>query len=203
MWATPEEIAFSICTHENYIIESIKNISKNKSPIETYCHLNECLYKTDVSKDNKFQKDYIRFYVLFRCPKEFLKIYFNFMEENKYNPNYNFKAISNYLYVASGKIKSKEGKLLKPINYFSFITKMLNLIYDEFPIYDTNVGRVFRYENNMKTNIEFIEYMIKSYNTIQEKNLIDSSIKKFDCEFKEYPLSFTKKIDFMIWRLGN
>ena len=215
MWATYKEIAYSIHVHKKEIIKALTEDIKenpNKGPISTYCHLKEQLLKIDVSTNENFQKNFTSFYGMYHCQQDYLNIFFRCMEEQKNIRHPNFMEISVELYSKSKSVKSKEGKRQKPIHQFSFITKMINLMDDNFPIYDINVGRVFRYnrekekndfEKRIKEQTDFIDHIKNTYYSINNENLIESAIRNFEQVFSGYKMPFTKKIDFMIWKLGG
>lgn len=85
---------------------------------------------------------------------------------------------------------------------------MLNLKFNDYPIYDSFVGKVFYIARDAKTIDEKIEqdlFIIKTlsetYNTIKCENLLSDEIGEFNSLFPNR-ISFEKKIDFMLWAIG-
>jgi hypothetical protein len=100
---------------------------------------------------------------------------------------------------------------------FSFITKLLNTINVDSPIWDSEVRLVFNFPNipyvKKKSKLTLDEkldlaiyqlyYLKDIFKEIEESNELNEIIKDFDKKFNTYEMSFNKKLDFIIWSTGK
>ncbi|MBC7525075.1 MAG: hypothetical protein H7239_11630 [Flavobacterium sp.] len=195
----------------NFIeIENNSNIIKNIEfeSIETYNFLKNEFIKTNVKENYLFQFVYRSFYRLDNAglKQEFKVKYFEIFEEIRSQENINVKTILLELY----QFPCVNPKIINSFQ-FSFTTKMLNMIDNNIPIYDSKVENVFNWkrfnENDFNMKFEFYSKRLntikETYNEIIEKKLLPKTMSEFDIKFKNHNLSDIKKLDFIIWSFGK
>lgn len=174
--------------------------------INDYLYIKENFSKINVAENINFQKIYKSFYKLTIAglTEEFIIEYFSIMEKSK-NEAIDIDYILRILY----EFKTKKG--VNSIQ-FSFATKLLNTINDEFPIYDSKVRCLFDFPKNyrFKSIDKKIQnykeqhlYIKKVYNEILNDKLLESTFEKFDKKFGNINFPLTKKIDFIFWEAGK
>ncbi|WP_126293927.1 hypothetical protein [Lysinibacillus telephonicus] len=88
---------------------------------------------------------------------------------------------------------------------------MINMIVSTYPIYDSEVARVFQFQTYHLKDIEkkvarYLQHqdiIIQTFSQIIEENLLEKPIAQFDSRFKNYKLLLTKKLDFIFWSYGK
>lgn len=163
-----------------------------------YQYLKDKLFKTNVSIDYNYKKAFASYYKMRFVTQDYRNKFFIAMEEAKNKDKPNFQELSRELYIIDGK------------HQFSFITKLLNTIFWDFPIYDKYVDIAFRFNRSaIETNKMFeecnniIEHISNTYKEIYDKKLIEHTLVKFNNKFGSYEIPFVKKIDFFVWALGK
>ncbi len=179
------------------IYYSLKRVFKNKN--------------NDLSYYQDFQKAFYKFYGINRFISDEFEIkYFNVLKELKEYPlSYE---VDLKEFVEEKMIdKNKEGNL---IIQFSFATKALNIFNDEkYPIYDSNVSKVFGVYSSDKTDIgNKLEKYIENYEIIMEvyKKILEmDKYKKYITDFREKfkyadeSISDMRILDIIVWKLGE
>ena len=201
----------------NKIIELIKNnkisIINNLDleSIEVYKFLVDRFKETeDISKDEVYKFLYRSFYRIDNAglTKEFKNEYFKILQE--------YKTVSEYSDETIISIANRLDKFLTKKNVksfqFSFISKMLNTIDVNSPIWDSEVRLVFNFktikstlplDTKIKMAIEQLEYMKGEYKKIGSSNLLNEIIQELDEKYGTVNISFNKKLDFILWSCGK
>ena len=89
---------------------------------------------------------------------------------------------------------------------FSFITKMLNLINPNNPIFDVNVSAVLKLSKTKEQSvIDIYNRLCSYYSYLVNNETITLCLIEFDKAFDIYAnkLSTIKKIDFLLWCAGK
>lgn len=187
--------------NSDIIISNLKQES-----VDVYQFLKHQYINTDITQNLLFQFVYKNFYRIENAglSSEFKSVYFNLMEENRNKKNQDIGEIIKRLYSIPN---------LRGLNtfQFSFATKMLNTIDENYPIYDSEVARVFEFKNpttkelesRIKISVEKIDEIKYSYSCILENELIINTLRLFDQKFLDNSLSDIKKIDFIFWSAGK
>lgn len=188
----------------DYLYKNRKEIVNKVSleDIAVHAFLSDQFRHTNVSKNYVFQIVFRVFYVLENVglSKEIKNRYFKLMEENK-----------GVLEFKDSDIKGIIRSLSKEKIYFSFATKLLNIISDKYPIYDSKVSALFGF--NIPTHPIYekrVEQYLVQYRKIkdffeQQRNnkKIKVVISLFDKKFKKNEIHFVKKLDFILWAGGK
>lgn len=166
---------------------------KMRIGIERYQFIMEKVRQVDVSSDEGFQKIYENFYTLSRYPKEFRRVYFDYMERSKGRSLQFEETLSYFLKYGTFEV--------------SFSSKLVHTLDPEQPIWDRNV-----------TDKHF-GYKIPAYGTKdREKKILDrygrykkdflkymtsddgkAVIRAFDEAFPKTGFTDLKKVDFVLW----
>lgn len=195
------EIVELVKANESKILNKI-----DKESIEIYKFLQHEFLKGNITKNCLFQFVYRSFYRLDNAglTKEFKQEYFNIMEEYRGSDNVNPHEIVMRLYNFE-RIKGDNSI------QFSFTTKLINTVKNDYPIYDAEIAKVFGFS---KYNLKDLEKKINkyldkhriiydTYNKIIKDKLLANTLEKFDEKFYENNLTNIKKIDFVIWACGK
>lgn len=184
--------------------EIVENIEFES--IVTYNFLKKLFADFDVRKNYLFQFVYRSFYRLDNAglTSEFKNEYFIILEEYRNQNFFNFSDVLQRLY----EIPSKRG--LNTFQ-FSFTTKMLNMIDEQMPIYDSGVARMFSFvrpyvspfDEKLKIYMKQYEEIKNVYKEILNKHLLPKMNVYFDERFKEYKINEIKKMDFVFWSAGK
>jgi hypothetical protein len=205
--------------HKSYneIIELIKNnkvsIFNNldKESIEVYKFLVNRFKETeDISKDEVYKFLYRSFYRIDNAglTMEFKNEYFKILQEYRIVTKYSNDTIISIANRLDPFIRLNNTKSFQ----FSFISKMLNTINVDSPIWDSEVRLVFKFTNiksklsldeKIKMAIEQLEYMKIVYKQIEESNELNLVIQEFDKNYDIDVMSFNKKLDFILWSCGK
>lgn len=163
-----------------------------KTIVEVFKFLKQRLKETNPSNDALFQWAFSAFYGMSFIPRSQRHPLFKKMQEIKDDCyDLNAKEITENLAPLMGK------------KYFSFVTKMLNLIDDEkYPIYDSNVGLVF--ENKHKPcgknyRMSVYQDIIDTYNQLKDKPIVDEFKSYFSCP----DIGYMKILDSIFWIIGK
>ena len=201
----------------NEIIELIKNnkisIFNNLDveSIEVYKFLVNRFKETeDISKDEVYKFLYRSFYRIDNAglTKEFKNEYFKILQEYRIVTKYSNDTIISIANRLDPFIRLNNTKSFQ----FSFISKMLNTINVDSPIWDSEVRLVFKFINiksklsldeKIKIAIEQLEYMKIVYKQIEESNELNLVIQEFDKNYDIDVMSFNKKLDFILWSCGK
>lgn len=162
--------------------------------VTIYLNLKQRMQQNDLRNDIEFQNQFTRFYVLYHMPTVVRPFFYEFFEahRNLIN-NMTARAITEELREPLGK------------NYFSYVTKMLNMINDEvYPIYDRNVERIF----HRPCGLYGLDYKEIIYQDIADtySDIIHSPlsifIESFRQRFNANGIGNMKVLDAIFWVLG-
>jgi hypothetical protein len=174
-----------------------------------YNFLKEEFYKTnDIRENCLFQFTYRSFYGLDNAEltKEFKNRYFELMQEYR-TTSIDLKEICIDLY----NYRTQDG--LNRVQ-FSFATKLANTIDDSYPIYDSEVAKVFNFNQPYylkDRNLEIDKYL-EQYDYIKHVSSqlsANENIKEIFLEMDDLygvsckSISNIKKLDFLVWRVGG
>lgn len=183
------------------IIESLEEES-----VAVYVFLYNEFLKGDITLNPVFQFVYRSFYRLDNAglTPEFKTAYFELLQQYRSEHSIDPVDIVNELY----RYERRKGD---HSIQFSFTTKLINMIEPTYPIYDSEVARVFQFstyyikdkEKKLARYLEQQDIIIQTYNQIIEENLLKKPIVQFDTRFKNYKLPLTKKLDFIFWTYGK
>lgn len=184
----------------------VENIAQES--IDVYRFIATQFEKSDVSKDYIFQFVFRSFYRMDSAglSKEFKDRYFELFQSVRGSKNLDMGEILNELY----KFKSLNG--LNTIQ-FSFVTKLANTIENTYPIYDSEVARMYGYRTpyTYKDKEERVSEYLAAYSELRIRyqayirtNSLSEAISVFDRELiSAEDIPTTKKIDFLIWSAGK
>jgi hypothetical protein len=190
-----------------YTQQIIKNIKKES--LVVYLFLHDRWKKTEAcSEDELFQFVFRSFYRMDSAglSEDFKKQFFILMNENKRKNNPNIYDICLKLY---------EIKNLKNQNsiQFSFVTKLANTINTSLPIYDSEVAKMYGYNQTptkdhterLRNLTEFYTKISSDYKLFIKNGVFEKILLIFDKEFSSLQnrISITKKLDFIIWSAGK
>ncbi len=196
-----QSIAGYINNHSEAIVNNLEPES-----IAVYKYLKSEFHRTNVAENLVFQFLYRSFYRIDNAglSPHFKTEYFKILEEEKNRDAHDIATILRRLY------DFKNRKDQNSIQ-FSFATKLLNTVDNDFPIYDSEVARVFGYARPYQTNIEAklavylnqLQHITDAYKTIVKEALIEPALICFDLKFKQHGLPEMKRMDFLFWSAGK
>ncbi|MBU2901146.1 hypothetical protein [Maribacter dokdonensis] len=189
---------------EKHSTEIIKNIDQES--VDVYNFLKKEFKESNVNENYLFQFVFRSFYRIDNAglTPEFKKEYFEILEENRNEKQFDFEKVLRRLYSFPNR---KGQKTLQ----FSFATKMFNTIDDIMPIYDSEVAKMFsmtrpyqsEFEIKLDKYLDQLEKIQNGYELIIKQNLIPETIGLFDEIFTDNKLSEMKKMDFIFWSAGK
>ena len=199
---TTEEIINIIENNAQSIIDNIANES-----IDVFNFLRAQFAISDVTENYLFQFVYRSFYRLDNAglTNQFKNEYFSIMQEYIQLDNFDFATILNRLF----HIVNHKGQ---NTFQFSFVTKMQNTLYNDRPIYDNEVVKVFAFNPprqsstfNEKLEIYLTRLSIieQTYNSINVNNRLQNIQNIFNNKFPLNDLGQVKKLDFIFWSTGK
>lgn len=194
-----------ISKYKEVIIANIADVS-----LQLYEFINKEFQAGDVTSNRLFQSKYCSFYRLNGAglTKEFKSYYFKLLQEKRNIKVFSREAIKNIL-LEFYKFKSAKGH---NCIYFSFTTKLIHTIDNEFPIYDSNIKKVFGFKgpypyhsSSEKINIYLKQHGIinSTYKKIIEESLLEEVFNIFSKKFPDYYFSEVKILDFIFWTAGK
>lgn len=147
---------------------------------------------TNVKENGDFQKIFNRFYRIrlsdTNAYPKFYSVFEKYRKKEKYEFEELFKEVNN----ATGRID------------LSFSTKIYHTLNPKYPIYDNNVATMFEL-STIKGKDKFV-VAIQKYNELQMKyksKKYDFLIEEFDRFFHNVKISNVKKIDYLLYWLGD
>lgn len=181
----------------------------NMESFDVYSFLNNEFKNTeDITKNYLFQFIFRSFYRLDNAglTPEFKTRYFELLQEYRNKP-IDLKAICFDL----SDYKTRKG--LSSIQ-FSFATKLANTIDNSYPIYDSEVIRLFNFkqpysikDKDKKLNhyLEQYDYILYASRELVKDEQLKSILNKMDVSFGEscIKMSDTKKLDSLMWGIGK
>jgi hypothetical protein len=186
--------------YKNNVIDKL-----TERDIQFYQFIKDEFAATNVSTNEVFQFIYSSFYTLdnIKLTAEFKKEYFNIMESVRFSNNLDLEYIL---------LKLHEIPIRGVCKYhFSFTSKLIHTIDSSFPIWDSEILRMFQMKrpSGKSSNQILSEFkkqidLIKSvYIDILKNNLLSETIELFDFKFKNNNIPMLKKIDFIFWAAGK
>ena len=189
----PDPLVERICMNKAAILEKI-----SVSMLEKYCWLEENLYKCDLSTDTEYQRRFVHYYRMRFVSKEYRRAFFNLFEQIKNDQSTSFEEIARELYLIDEK------------HEFSFITKMLHTIDTSRPIYDSQVNAALKlrtyqldFEKRLKKDKEILDRISDQYRVLMSSPEVIELETEIDSKISPKTISFEKKLDFILWALGD
>ena len=165
-----------------------------------YYYLLDNLQKVNVAEDIYYQRKYKGFWVMGRLSEKYYKKYFDLLETNKNNKVISLEYVIKELNEIDNKVQ------------FSFSTKLIHMINNENPIYDSKIASFYKLPewtgNNYGERLDKVnkiyDFLIQEFKRVKVDMLLNISINKIK---KYYELNeiFTdeKIIDSIIWIFIN
>jgi len=186
---------------ERDIINNIK-----REQIAVYKFLQQEFAKGDITLNYLFQFVFRTFYRIDSAglTDNFKREYFKIMEEKRFSDILDPQEIVLRLYPFK-RIKGDQSI------QFSFTTKLIHTINVDFPIYDSEVAKVFQFTTYYIPNVErkvarYLEQhkiIVEVYEKILKDNLLKNTFQLFENKFVDSKLPDIKKLDFIIWSCGK
>lgn len=195
----------SLCDNAHSIIRGIERES-----LDVYLFLKEQFNKGPILKNYLFQFVYRSFYRLDNAglTPEFKSEYFRSMDEFRSLKYLDLRSLSKCLYEIPNR---KDQKSLQ----FSFVTKLANTIDDDYPIYDSEVAKIFSFhppyayktvDERLTVYLEFYKNLKNYYHELLNGNACETI---FTCFHETYPddnyskIPLLKLLDFFFWSAGK
>lgn len=170
-------------------------LAKVKPGLKKYIYLRNMLKVVNVSTDGQFQKTFNGFYKMRQRPKDFYKIFYSFMEENKRNSP-SFEEILLYIYTHTGRVEA------------SFSSKLVATINPDLPILDkfvlTNLGLSlpgYHSKNRLEKVVSIYQEIIEWYKVFLNQEKVGEIIDMFDTVYPNSGITNIKKVDFIVWQI--
>ena len=168
---------------------------------------------SNIALNMDYQKNYTNYYRV-RRDAQWLKAYYQYLEEHKHDKDITFEQILRHLSEIPHAVKisqtNRDG-IARTVEA-SFASKMLATINPDHPVWDSQVLRFLEIRTpQMRSHSEKIEACIEIYAEI-EREISDfirtqegrACIEVFDLVFPRCrDFSDFKKIDFYLWNLGK
>jgi hypothetical protein len=180
-----------------------------REAVDVYGFLSDQFARGPVVENYVFQFMYRSFYRLDSAglTPEFKSKYFVMLEESRNLPEVDLRRLVKELYPIPN-LKGQQSL------QFSFVTKLVNTVNRQYPIYDSEVGKVFgfRTPNNHKAfEVRLEEYMTfyaklrDIYAEILAKNLLEAPRRLFRQIYAAPPerIPEIKVLDFIFWSAGK
>lgn len=150
--------------------------------------------KTDVSKDEEFQKRFTGFYRIRRSKELFLKKYYAYMESLK-GKTVSFDDIIKKVYTFKGSIEP------------SFSSKMLATLNPDMPVWDqyvlanAKIDAPRPYNVTIDKCVETYRKVVNFYVNLLKTDTAEEMVRLFDSKLPKYKhFTSIKKIDLMFWQ---
>ena len=162
--------------------------------VTVFRSLKQHLLNGPVSGNGAFRRRFSSFYVMRFVPADAKNVFFAQMDElRERHINLDAKRLTEELQIGMGRY------------YFSFTTKMLNLLDDKvYPIYDSQVGVVFQRpitpdESRLDHQAAVYQDILDTYRELENHPVIEAFRTRFNCP----DLGYMKILDALFWRLGK
>lgn len=189
----PGPLIERICMNKAAILEKIST-----SMLEKYCWLEENLNKYDLSTSAEYQRRFAHYYRMRFVSKEYRRAFFNLFQQIKSNSDVSFEEVARKLYSVDEK------------HEFSFITKMLHTIDTSRPIFDSQVNAALNlrtyqpdFEKRLKKDCLILNQISEHYQVIMKAPEVQKILSELDSRTYPRKISDEKKIDFLLWALGD
>ena len=181
-----------------YFGQSPRFEANNSTVIATnaavFSFLKNEFHKGNVKKNLVFKWCFSSFYGMGIVPAEGKEAFYNKMEGlRNAHTGLNARAVTDELAKAMGK------------NYFSFVTKMLNMVDDEsYPIYDRQVGIVFQKpftpdETRLDHQASVYKDVCDTYRELRTHPVIEVFKNEFHCP----GMGYMKVLETIFWHIGG
>lgn len=194
----------------NYINDKADQIVGNidQESVDVYLFLKSEFEKTDVTTNPLFQFVFRSFYRLDNAglTPEFKNEYFKILQTIRNDQSVDISAIVEHLYL----FPNRKGQNSLQ---FSFATKMINIIDDSEPIYDSEVAKIFNFRppyhskgfnKRLESFIKFQRFLKKSYSEVLETKTLKPAFEIMKKELRNVELlPETKMLDFLFWSGGK
>lgn len=186
------------------VVERIDNINGNfdmwfraherelNNNIRQYYDLKVQSEACNVATDVAFQRRFSYFYGMRVVSRNHRIPFFQRMEALKHERPLNVET-----HTITRDLRPTMGK-----NYFSFVTKMLNMLEDDkYPIYDSNVCKVFRGRAlyGIETQSEVYSDIIDTYQHLRNHEILNKYRQEIDCN----GVGYMKILDSIIFEIGR
>lgn len=163
--------------------------------VAVYSFLKEEFLKGDIRSNPLFKWAFTSFYGMGFISLEGRDSFFSKMESLRNNhSNLDARLLTEELNPIMGK------------NYFSFVTKMLNILDDtNYPIYDKMIGIVFQkpFGINENTTLDhqssIYPDIIDTYRSLENHPIVQHFRSRFRCP----AMGYMKVLDSIFWKLGS
>jgi hypothetical protein len=196
---------YSLCANAHSIIRGIERES-----VDVYLFLREQFNKGPILKNHLFQFVYRSFYRLDNAglTPEFKSEYFRLMDECRSSKCLDLRSLTKNLY----EMPNRKGQNSLQ---FSFVTKLANTIDDDYPIYDSEVAKIFNFrppstyktmDERLTIYLEFYDNLKNYYHELLNGNACETV---FACFHERYPdddysrIPRLKLLDFFFWSAGK
>jgi hypothetical protein len=195
----------NLCANARQIVEGIERES-----LDVYLFLKEQFNSGPILQNYLFQFVYRSFYRLDNAglTPEFKTEYFKLMEECRSSNCFDLTTIAKHLYEIQNRKKQKTLQ-------FSFITKLANTINDDYPLYDSEVAKIFSFnapytykpmEERLTAYLDFYDNLKNYYHELLNGNVCAPIFASFQETYPNDILSRIprlKLLDFFFWSAGK
>lgn len=204
-------VEIKMTLHWDQINKNASIIVANIAPesVDVYLFLSEQFKKGNICENFLFQFVFRSFYRIDNAglTPEFKNRYFELMEEAKNSDCIDLSCLAKDLYEYPN-IKGNNSL------QFSFISKLANTVDDSYPIFDSEIGRLYGFrtpynykdfEVRLNEYLSFYEVLISDYKQVLSENLLDIAFKEFESVFPptNKPIPDIKRLDFLLWSAGK
>jgi len=194
--------------HKEYIVDRLgqKTDENKKSALEIYSDLKNCLKAQNIKGNADFKKTYVKFFGMgqSRLIPSYYDCYFSLLDENKGKPEVSLPDILRSLRPVSKTSKGRQSL------QFSFATKLVHMINDEEPIYDSRIKFFYNiteppsgieFAGRIATYLDIQKSITSEYHRIVRDKLMEPSIRYFRRKYLDRgDHSDIKVIDWIIWQ---
>jgi hypothetical protein len=166
---------------------------------QDYYYLLDNLHKGNVAENVEYQRKYKGYWVMGRLSPKFYQRYFDILENNK-NNGISINYVVNELQNIDNKI------------HFSFSSKLVHMIDNEKPIYDSKINNFYRLpewklglpKERVDKIIKIYDFLSREYKRVKDHRLLSISISKVRNYYKLSEMITDEKImDSIIWMFIN
>lgn len=196
--------------NKSWLLENKEAIIENldEESLAAYTFIKSEWDKGDVTRNPLFQFVFRSFYRIDNAglTKEFKKKYFEIMESKRGSSQpFSMEAVCKDLY----EIKRHKGDNSLQ---FSFVTKMANTIFEDMPIYDSEVASMYGFkppttEKDLDKKLEklmgFYDMLTTDYQEKVNDVELNAVFDLFDTRFGDRQMPVYKKLDFIVWSAGK
>ncbi len=179
--------------------------------IRSWCRLRRDLPHVNVSEDLDYQETYRKYFGIggVGMSKAFVERYFEILEEVKEEEVLDLRNLTLNL------LRTQNRRKLS-LSQFSAMTKLINLIDHNYPVYDSHVSELYQFDkpsspkmdNRERLNIYLAQHQQQAdtFRELLEQGMIHDTLVVFKIllkkyhneEFPQYPVPDFKKVDFLV-----